>query len=348
MEVPKENQGDSWILNTDGASSSEGSGAGLVLVDPSGIELTYALRLNFPSTNNEAEYEALLAGLRMAREMKVEKLEVRIDSLLVVNQMKGEYEAKGKKMKKYLREVNQLVKQFKKCQVSHVPRSKNKKADALSKLASLTFAHLTKKVLVEVLEKSSIEEREVKDVVIEEETSWMTPIADFLSKGKLPENKDEAWRLKAKAKQYVIQDGVLYKKAYLAPLLRCVGSIQSNYLIREIHMGMCGNHAGPRAVVSKIMNLGYYWPTMHNDAQEEIKKCEACQIHSPIQHSPKENLVPIMAAWPFHKWGMDIVGPFPEGKGKVKFLLVAVDYFTKWPEVKPLARITGEQVIEFV
>ncbi|KAI3783463.1 hypothetical protein L1987_42546 [Smallanthus sonchifolius] len=147
-----------------------------------------------------------------------------------------------------------------------------------------------------------------------------------------------------KAKQYVIEDGYLYKKSYLSPLLRCIGPDQSNYLIREVHEGICGTHSGPRSVVTKLMNLGYYWPTMHKDTSEEIHKCEGCQLHAPIKASTKHDLVTVTSAWPFYKWGMDIVGPFPEARGRIKFLLVAVDYFTKWPEVKPLASITGKQV----
>ncbi|KAJ0435753.1 putative nucleotidyltransferase, Ribonuclease H [Helianthus annuus] len=237
---------------------------------------------------------------------------------------------------------------FKACNIKQIPRSQNKKADALSKLASLTFAHLTKKMLVEVLKAPSIDELEVQDVVTEEDPNWMTPIKKFLKNGELPNDQAEAKRVEIKARQYELQGETLYKKSYLAPLLRCVGPEQSKYLIKEIHEGVCGAHFGARSVVAKLMNLGYFWPSMHRDTTEELKKCDACQIHAPIPRSPKHDLVPITSAWPFHKWGMDIVGPFPPSKGGVKFLLVAVDYFTKWPEVKPLAKITGKQVIDFV
>ncbi|KAK1435491.1 hypothetical protein QVD17_01255 [Tagetes erecta] len=336
-----------WRLYTDGASSVEGSGAGLVLIDPAGLEVTYALRLNFKSTNNEAEYEALLAGLRAALTMKVEHLTAYVDSLLVANQVNGQYEAKEYTMQQYLAKVKELMGRFKKCAVTQISRTQNKRADALSKLASLAFAHLTKKVLVEVLERSSIAEAQVNDVIQEEEPNWMTPIRSFLTQGILPEDKAEANQVKAKSVDYTWEDGKLYKKGYMSPLLRCVGPVQSNYIIREIHMGICGAHAGPRTVVAKIMNLGYYWPSMHKDASAELRKCEACQLHAPVTYSPKHDLVTTSTAWPFYQWGMDIVGPFPQTVGRVKFLLVAVDYFTKWPEVKPLSSITGTQVIKF-
>ncbi|XP_076886742.1 uncharacterized protein LOC143536692 [Bidens hawaiensis] len=87
---------------------------------------------------------------------------------------------------------------------------------------------------------------------------------------------------------------------------------------------------------------------MQMDSSEVVHKCEACQLHALVKTSPRHDLVPIISAWPFYKWGMDIVGPFLEATGKVKFLLVSVDYFTKWPEDKPLASINGRQVMNFM
>nr|GEX11686.1 hypothetical protein [Tanacetum cinerariifolium] len=143
----------SWILLTDGASSPKRSGAGLVLIGPSGIEYTYALRFTFPSTNNEAEYEALLAGLRIARHLNISNIEVKVDSKL--------------------------------------------KAVVLSKLTSVTFNHLTKEVLIEVVNERSTEGQEVHTVVEEEGDNWMTPIIWCLEEGIWPKDKNEARCLKA-------------------------------------------------------------------------------------------------------------------------------------------------------
>ncbi|XP_022040192.1 uncharacterized protein K02A2.6-like [Helianthus annuus] len=300
------------------------------------------------TTNNEAEYEVLIAGLRLAKEMKVQKLQVFTDSLLVSSQVNDSYVAKEPNMKRYKEKSKELMNTFQTCTIKQIPRSQNKKADALSKLASLTFAHLTKKVLVEVLKTPSIEELEVQDVITEESPNWMTPIKNFLKNGELPADQTEAERVKIKSRQYVLQGEILYKKGYLAPLVRCVGHEQSQYLVKEVHEGIRGAHFGARTVVAKLMNLGYFWPSMHRDTTEQQRKCDSCQIHAPVPKSPKHDLVPISSAWPFYKWGMDIVGPFPPAKGGVKFLLVAIDYFTKWPVVKPLKKITGKQVIDFV
>ncbi|GJU22944.1 reverse transcriptase domain-containing protein [Tanacetum coccineum] len=113
-------------------------------------------------------------------------------------------------------------------------------------------------------------------------------------------------------------------------------------------MGACSMHMKPRSVVAQAIRQGYYWPTMHRDAREEIRKCDSCQIHAPVPKMPKTLMTSIMAPWPFYQWGMDVLGPLPEAPGKVKYVIVAIDYFTKWIEAKPLARTTGKEVKKFV
>ncbi|GJU09867.1 reverse transcriptase domain-containing protein [Tanacetum coccineum] len=133
------------------------------------------------------------------------------------------------------------------------------------------------------------------------------------------------------------------------PWLRCVRPIQADYVLREIHAGSCSMHSGPRSVVARALRSGYYWPTMHRDARDMIKKCKDCQVHRPILRQPQQELTPITSPWPFHKWGIDIAGPFPVAAGGLKFLIVAIDYFTKWIEAKSRsATISGNQVKRFV
>nr|GEY65440.1 reverse transcriptase domain-containing protein [Tanacetum cinerariifolium] len=127
-----------------GSSCVDGSGAGLILTNPEGVEFTYALRFQFAASNNEAEYEALIAGLRIATQMGVKNIQVNVDSKLVANQVLGTYVAKEDNMIKYLKIAKGLVSGFKTFSISQVPRSRNKKADALSKIASTSFAHLSK------------------------------------------------------------------------------------------------------------------------------------------------------------------------------------------------------------
>nr|GEU68138.1 reverse transcriptase domain-containing protein [Tanacetum cinerariifolium] len=290
-----------------------------------------------------AEYEALVAGLRIATQMEVKNVQVNVESKLVANQVLGTYVAKEDNMIKYLEIVQGFISGFTTFSISQVPRSKNKKTDALSKIASTSFAHLTKQVLVEVIGNKSIKGKEVITVIEEEGPTQMTQLVDYLKEGILPGDEKEAKKIRLKARQYELMEGVLYRRSFLTPWLRCVGPLQADYVMREIHEGSCSIHAGPRSVVAKSMRLGYYWPTMHKDARDMIRKCSDCQVHRPVARHPQQSLTPITAPWPFYKWGIDIAGPFPKGPGKVKFLIVAMDYFTKWIEEKAVATITCGQ-----
>nr|GEY39717.1 protein NYNRIN-like [Tanacetum cinerariifolium] len=251
-------------------------------------------------------------------------------------------------MIKYLEKVKSLVSGFTNFSISQVPRSQNKKADALSKIASTSFAHLSKQVLVEILKEKSIQEKEVATVVEEDGPTWMTQIMEYLKEGTLPSDRKEVRKLRIKARQYELLEGFLYRWSFLTPWLMCVRPLQAEYVIREIHEESCSMHARPRSVVAKAIQLGYYWPTMHQDARDMIHTCNDCQIHLPVTRNPRQPLTPITASWPFYKWGIDIAGPFPEGPGKVKILIVAMDYFTKWIEAKAVVTITGSQVKKFV
>ncbi|GKB64246.1 reverse transcriptase domain-containing protein, partial [Tanacetum coccineum] len=102
------------------------------------------------------------------------------------------------------------------------------------------------------------------------------------------------------------------------------------------------------SVVAKAIRQGYYWLTMHRDAREEICKCDSCQIHSSVPKLPKTLITSIMAPCSFYQWGMDVLGPLPKASRKVKFVIVAIDYFTKWIEAKPLAKTTRHEVKKFV
>ncbi|GJR71655.1 reverse transcriptase domain-containing protein [Tanacetum coccineum] len=260
-------------LFTDESSCVDGFGAGVILTNPEGIEFTYALRFQFKATNNEAEYEALIAGLRIAEKMGVQNLQVNVDSKLVANQVNGTYIAKETDMVKYLKKVKTLAKAFWEFSINQILRKENKKADALSKMASTSFEHLSKQVLVEELKEKSVNEIKVLAVVEEEGDSWMTPIHEYLNNETLPAERKKARSIKRKSRRFAIINGTLYKKSFLGPWLRCVEPSQVNYVLREIHEGSCSMHAGTRSVVAKALRTGYYWPTMHKDARTLIKAC---------------------------------------------------------------------------
>lgn len=96
------------------------------------------------------------------------------------------------------------------------------------------------------------------------------------------------------------------------------------------------------------MNVGYYWSGMHKYTVREIKMCDSCQCHSSNILHPENELVPVTASWPFQKWAIDIMGPFPKAPDLVKYLNIAIDYFTKWVKPKPIASITAANMKIFI
>ncbi|GJX44166.1 reverse transcriptase domain-containing protein [Tanacetum coccineum] len=174
----------------------DGSGAGLILTNPEGTKFAYVLRFRFVATNNEVEYKALIAGLRIAEQMGIKNLQANMDSRLVANQINGSYIEKESGMIQYLEKVKTLASSFK------------------------SFAHLTKQVLVEELKEKSINEAELLAIVEEEGDTWMTPIYEYLTEETLPTEKEKARVVRRKLRRYAVINGVLYKKSYLGPWLR--------------------------------------------------------------------------------------------------------------------------------
>nr|GEV92928.1 hypothetical protein [Tanacetum cinerariifolium] len=158
---------DIWKLYTKEASNEHKSWVGLILIDPEGAECSYTLRLNFAKSNNDAKYEALLAGLRIAAKINVEKMHAFVVSKLVASQVEGSYEAKSEKTKKYKEKALEMICSFNNFEISHIPREDNKKADALSKLASVQCEGLTKGVLIEELNERSMDMVEVNEIIEE-------------------------------------------------------------------------------------------------------------------------------------------------------------------------------------
>ena len=127
----------------------------------------------------------------------------------------------------------------------------------------------------------------------------MTPIMTYLKDGRLLEDKDKARNLRIKAARYVLIDKVLYKRGFSQPYLRCLALDESNYVLREVHEGACGNHSEARALVHKVVHAGYYWPTIQADTKAYVKVCDQCQRFSNIPRQSSKYLTPMMALWPF-------------------------------------------------
>ena len=156
------------------------------------------------------------------------------------------------------------------------------------------------------------------------------PLISYLRTSALLDGKDAARKLKVQASRFVLIKDILYKRGFSRPFLKCLSHDKADYVMREVHEGICGNYSGAQSLVHKLTRVGYYWPTMLKDAQAYVKACDKCQRFNNFIRQLSEELTTIMAQWPFTQWGLDIMGPFPTSTRQLKFLVVGIDYFTKW------------------
>ncbi|XP_052735490.1 uncharacterized protein LOC108328707 [Vigna angularis] len=333
-----------WLLNVDGSSDKRGGGAGVLLEGPDGLIIEQAIMFKFHASNNQAEYEALIAGLSLAVELQITCLECRMDSQLVVGQMNGTYQVKDNQLLRYFHKTQTLLQNFIEFSIVHIPREQNARADILSKLT-----HSKERAQLSSIIKMTLDHPVVEALAIDMSTprvDWRLKVKDLMMKQE--QGEDISVTDSKRIARYVCIGDDLYRRGHSTPLLKCISEEDADYVLRELHTGIRGFHSGKRTLRARILRAGYYWPTIDHDCDEFVKKCVSCQAHGHEIHAPPEELHYIVAPWPFAQWGLDIVGPLPPAKAQNKFLLVAVDYFTKWIEAEPLSVISAQRVQKFI
>ena len=195
------------------------------------------IRLDFPTTNNEPEYEALVAGLDLARAASAKRMVVHCDSQVVTNQVNDGYECKNKRMRRYLEEVRNRISSVE-VRFIQIPREENEYANRLAKAASTEYMLVSKQVLSFVQASPLVDDRtNVQE--IGSESNWTTPLTSYLRTGLLPIKKDAARKLKFQASRFVLIKDVLYKRGFSRPYLRCLSREEADYVMREVHEGIC-------------------------------------------------------------------------------------------------------------
>nr|ABF98055.1 retrotransposon protein, putative, unclassified [Oryza sativa Japonica Group] len=365
VSAPEASSGPSQLPHT----AYWGAGAGVTLTSPSGDVLRYLVRLDFRATNNMAEYEGLLAGLRVAAGLGIRRLLVLGDSQLVVNQVCKEYQCSDPQMDAYVRQVRRMERHFDGIELRHVPRRDNAVADELSRLAS-SRAQTPPGAFEERLAQPSARpdplgetdapERPPRPVGVQASgpegsapssprlIAWITEIQAYLADKTLPEDREGSERVRRISKRYVLVEGTLYRRAANGVLLKCIPREQGVELLADVHEGECGAHSASRTLVGKAFRQGFYWPTALNDAVDLVRRCRACQFHARQTHQPAQALQTIPLSWPFAVWGLDILGPFRRAPGGFEYLYVAVDKFTKWPEAYPVIKIDKHSALKFI
>ncbi|XP_074377049.1 uncharacterized protein LOC141718567 [Apium graveolens] len=278
-----------WALKVDGSSTNKRSGARLILKSPEGFTIQNAISFGFAATNNQAEYEALIAGLKLAKTLRIQDLKIYNNSQIVVKKTNGEYIANDSVLAKYQALVQSYLALIPKTQVLQICREENLEADMLSKLVQ-NSSDLDCSVYFEELQRPSVKFVEVME--IDDGPNGMTLFINYLEKGELPEDKGKAQRLKAKAAKFFIEEGILYCRTFSSPILKCIGPGEAQYCMMEVHEGICGDHMSAKALAHKIIRQG--------------------------------------------------------ARGDLGYLLVSIDYMTKWVEAKAMRTINWQDCIKFM
>ncbi|KAI5313056.1 hypothetical protein L3X38_042230 [Prunus dulcis] len=197
--------------------------------------------------------------------------------------------------------------------IKQVPRSENSHADPLARFASALEQGMGRHIHIEFLAQPSTQAPLI--CTIDHSPTWMDPILQFLQNQTLPANPAEARRVRHRSACYLIINGTLYKRGFSLPYLRCLTPEEGHYVLREIHEGICGNHSSARSLAHKAIRKGYFWPSLNTVAQAFTRKCDKYRRFANIPQLPAEPLTAMVSPWPFAQWGLDIIGPMPEGKG---------------------------------
>ncbi|XP_020154712.1 uncharacterized protein [Aegilops tauschii subsp. strangulata] len=239
-----------------------------------GDKLSYVLQIHLDSSNNEAKYEALLYGLRMAISFGVRRLMVYGDSHLVVNQVMKEWDIRSLAMTGYCNVVRKREKKFEGLELHHIPQIKNQAADDLAKIGS-TRKPIPSNVFLEHIHTPSIQEDPfteeppqqisstnltkievpaVVDLIMEVlviTPDWTVPYIAYLLRQELPEDEDEARQIVRRSKAFMVISAQLYRESVTGVAQRCISPEEGRMILNEIHSGTCGHHASSRTIVAK-------------------------------------------------------------------------------------------------
>jgi ribonuclease HI len=212
---------EAWTVFCDGSWGAFGAGAAAVLMAPSKVKTCYAVKLDFSCTNNIAEYEALLLGLRTLRAMGIRRAILKTDSQVIAGHMDKSSKARDPKLERYLDTVQRLEASFEGFSVKNIPRGENEHADLLAKSAAHGLP-LPSEVFFETIKAPSVElmERAVLTISLVHSEDWRTEIISFLQGNCLSSDKACNKRMEARTTPYVMIEGELYKHGVCSPLLK--------------------------------------------------------------------------------------------------------------------------------
>jgi ribonuclease HI len=284
----EEGKTDWWTMFFDGAVNVYGNGAGAVIISPDKKQYPVAVKLHFECTNNTAEYEACILGLKVALELKIEKIDVYGDSMLIICQVKGEWQTKEEKLRPYQEYLSTLSEEFKEIRFTHLGREGNHFADALATLAAMATIDLGRKVQPVHID---IRNKPAHCCSIKGEIDgklWYYDIKNFVKNQEYPAgaSKMDKKTLRRLARDFYLEGEILYKRSFDGTLLRCLNETDARSALQEVHEGICSTHASGHMVARKIQRAGYFWMMLEKDCIDYVRKCHKCQVHSDKVNAP--------------------------------------------------------------
>ncbi|XP_057999287.1 uncharacterized protein LOC131178346 [Hevea brasiliensis] len=290
------------------------NGIGIVLVAPDGKHFSITVKLRFGCTNNVAKYEACMSGLQTAIEMMMRKLEVHGDSAPIIYQVKGEWQTKDPKLILYKKYLLKLIKEFEEISFTHLCRDKNQFTDALATLAVMT----------------QMEEGQIMQEYPPRVSRNKRRMIRRLALGYFPSGK------------------ILYKRTSNGELLRCTNAKEVRRILFETHEGNCATHSNGYMMAKQILRRDYFWTTLEKDCIEHFRKYHKWQIYANKINVPPYQLYNLVSPWPFAMCGIEVICLINlKASNGHRFILVAIDYFTKWVEAISYAHITQNTFLKF-
>ncbi|GJV28911.1 reverse transcriptase domain-containing protein [Tanacetum coccineum] len=180
-------------------------------------------------------------------------------------------------------------------------------------------------------------------------TLWFADFANyhagnFVIKGMSSQQKNKFFK---DVKHYFWDDPFLFKICADQVIRRCVSGQEAIDILKACHSGPTGGHYGANYTAKKVFDSGFYWPTIYRDAHDLVTRCDTCQRQGKISQRDEMPQNSIQVCEIFDMWGIDFMGPFPSSRGN-KYILVAVDYLSKWVEAKALPTNDARVVCKFL